>query len=812
MPRKGRNKPARTYNLGTCSLVGGRRWPEWGCLWYTCPLRAAVTEVFAAAFAPAAWLSDPTGPRATSKVRIRQGPVPWFGRDREEVIVAFILPFETEIVVLDQQLAALAEHDPSAAELRARLQALEREVYPNLGAYDTFLLSGNPLRPKTLDYVTHIFSDVRLYQNPDVRGDHLVIAGEGKIKVDRKMIDVIIVGQQTGPSSRRDELLKLPAVEYRLWNQGMGFPDGYRKAVYAMDLAEQRGWPVVVFVDTPGADPSEHSEEEGQAFAINDVIHKTTSLKTPNLSYIISLGASGGAIAITPTNRTIMNQYATYMVISPGGCASILFRNRSSESIRRAADGLRLTSEDALRQGTVDEVVEEGLHPAHRYPQELLAKGKNAVVRNIAKLLDLKGEEAERARREKFFAMGKWGRSGEPRATETLSRQAAKQGSDYATIRNALAKYIAEQARKIVEGDGKEADKAGAPDAASARQLLARATYAVRKGDAPYLSEILSCDTHSLSKVQWQQMSEFVLERRYGDMDGAQSLHPNGGKNTYRRLHPVDWIRYLTDGGTFREFEETIPCCSIDQLRFPKYDEVLERGIRNSGLHSGLITGTAKIGGFEAVLAINNFALAGSSLCDEIGEKFRYAANQALETKTPLISVAMGGGARMQEGTPSMHRNIPKAQHALNEMEEAGVPHLSIICDPTLGGTAISYGLRGDYMIVVKGSANIGFSGKRVVEQFQGCKVAADFQHGTWLLHRGFVDESVATEDLAARLTELLKHIAEGGRLADLQTRQARPWKPKETVAVSSLVLKSVTLVKPSGSKRKKKLAAQRRE
>ena len=158
----------------------------------------------------------------------------------------------------------------------------------------------------------------------------------------------------------------------------------------------------------------------------------------------------------------------------------------------------------------------------------------------------------------------------------------------------------------------------------------------------------------------------------------------------------------------------------------------------------------------------------------------------------------------MQEGTPSMYRNIPKAQHALNELEEAGVPHISIIADPTLGGTAISYGLRGDYMIVVEGSANIGFSGKRVVEQFQQRKVAADFQHGTWLLHRGFVDEVVATEDLAKRLAELLKHIATGGRLAQLQTRKPRRWKPKEEIPLDA------TPVVGAGRKRKATERAQK--
>ncbi len=155
----------------------------------------------------------------------------------------------------------------------------------------------------------------------------------------------------------------------------------------------------------------------------------------------------------------------------------------------------------------------------------------------------------------------------------------------------------------------------------------------------------------------------------------------------------------------------------------------------------------------------------------------------------------------MQEGTPSMHRNIPKAQHALNELEEAGVPHISVIADPTLGGTAISYGLRGDYMIVAEGSANIGFSGKRVVEQFQECKVASDFQHEVWLLRRGFVDECVATHELGKRIAELLKHVADGGQLVDLQTRKLRAWEPKQELVISSKSSPSAT-VEPKSSKR----------
>ncbi len=701
--------------------------------------------------------------------------------------MSFFLPFEKELKALDDQLAALPETDPSRAELLARLETCEHEVYDNIDAVETFLLSRNPLRPKTLDYVQHIFHDIRFFQNSDVRGDHLVVAGAGKVEIAGDPVDVIFVGQQTGPSSEWEHLVKLPPEEYKRWNQGMGFPDGYRKAVYAMDLAEQRGWPIVVFVDTHGADASEYSEEQGQAFAINEVIRKTTSLRTPSLSYIISLGASGGAIAFTPTNRTIMNEHATYMVISPGACASILFRTREPDAIRRAARGLRLTAADAFDQGTVDEFVKEGLHPGHRYPDELLAKGKEAVERHLGQLLGMGGERAELVRREKFFAMGLWGGSDTKRQTDTLAKLACEQSRVYAKLLDALTEYFAER----VEKNGRPADEAAAKVQAEARQEVARMIYAAQRADATYVSNVLGVDAEPLSKCQWAQIHEYLLERRYGHSSGLHAVCPNGGLSTYQRFHPVCWIRQLTDEDTFREFAETIQYCSVDQLGFPGYEESLARGTKETGLETGLVTGLAKISGLDVVLAVNNFRLVGSSLCDEIGEKYRYAAGQAVEKRTPLVSIAMGGGARMQEGTPSMHRNIPKIHHALNALDEAGVPHISVICDPTLGGTAISYGLRGDYMIVVEGSANIGFTGKRVMEQFRGRKMPPDFQNGEWLLHRGFVDECVSAERLPTRLAELLNHVIDGGSLAELQKRGKRVWKPKESNAQNDASLES---------------------
>ncbi len=692
--------------------------------------------------------------------------------------MAFILPFESEIARLQRELKPLPADDPRRAELLTKIEHCERDTYPHLGPYDLFLLSGHPSRPKALDYVNHIFHDVQLIENPDIPGDHMLIGGQARIDLAGQSHEIIFIGQQTGPSSRSEDLRTLTVEEYRRWNQGMGYPDGYRKAVYLMELAERTARPVVVFVDTPGADPSEHSEEEGQAFAINEVIHRTTALRVPNLSYIISLGASGGAIALTPTNRVLMNEYATYMVISPGGCASILFRNRSPESIRRAAEGLRLTSADALQQGTVDEVIPEGARPGHRYPQELLERGADAVRRHLADLMNLDGDAALRARREKYFAMGAWGTADRAHKPDALARRAAEQKRSEDVLRTALAGFAQRENDAIVALNGRRRDPESVEALREARYRMARLIHAVKLADSLYLSQALEHEEVELTQAQWQWLADFIMARRYGHPDGAESLAQLHPTERYFRLPPVDWIRLLTDDGTFREFKETIRYCSVDQLQFPLYREALEKGVARTGLHSGLITGDCRIAGQPAVLAVNNFGLVGSSLCDEIGEKFRFAAGVALRNRVPFVSLSMGGGARMQEGTPSMHRNIPKVHHALNELEDAAVPHISIIADPTLGGTAISYGLRGDYMIVVQGSANIGFSGRRVVEQFQGRPVHEGFQNGEWLLHRGFVDEVVHTHALYARLSELLQVAAAGGRLADLQTRRPRHWRP----------------------------------
>ena len=145
--------------------------------------------------------------------------------------------------------------------------------------------------------------------------------------------------------------------------------------------------------------------------------------------------------------------------------------------------------------------------------------------------------------------------------------------------------------------------------------------YATQRADAAYASETLGVDAHDLTETQWAQIHEHAFERRYGHPNGANSLLNNSAVRKCRRRHPICWIRQLSDEDTLREFAETLRYCSIDQLGFPGYKAALVRGAEQTGLDTGLVTGRAKIAGFDVVLAVNNFGLVVSSLCDEIGEK-----------------------------------------------------------------------------------------------------------------------------------------------------------------------------------------------
>ena len=188
-------------------------------------------------------------------------------------------------------------------------------------------------------------------------------------------------------------------------NFGMAKPEGYRKAQRLMDLADKFNMPVLAFVDTAGAYPGVEAEARGQAEAIASSIQKCLRIRVPLISIVIGEGGSGGAIAIATANRVLMLENSIYSVISPEGCASILWR--SADKVKEATEALRLTAQDLKHFGVIDEIVKEPVGGAHRDPQTTINRVGDALLRNLKELLPLSGEELKKQRTEKFLAMGR---------------------------------------------------------------------------------------------------------------------------------------------------------------------------------------------------------------------------------------------------------------------------------------------------------------------------------------------------------------------------------------------------------------------
>lgn len=279
----------------------------------------------------------------------------------------FFLDFEKDIEALEQkieELRSLQESDPSldiaseVDQLEAKSLALLKQVYSNLTPWQISQVARHPARPYTLDYIHAMFTDFHeLHGDRFYRDDPAIVGGLARLGGD----PVMVIGHQKG----RD-------VKSRTFrNFGMANPEGYRKALRLMKLAEKFGLPVVTFVDTPGAYPGIDAEKHGQSEAIGRNLVEMTHLEVPVVTTVIGEGGSGGALAIAVADAVLMLQYATYSVISPEGCASILWKDAARAP--EAASALCLTADRLRALKLVDEVVYEPLGGAHRDP-ELMAR------------------------------------------------------------------------------------------------------------------------------------------------------------------------------------------------------------------------------------------------------------------------------------------------------------------------------------------------------------------------------------------------------------------------------------------------------
>ena len=309
--------------------------------------------------------------------------------------------FERSIDELERQIEELQrmanEHDLDVSEelqvLQGKLGEQREEIYRNLSAVDRVQLARHPKRPYTLDYIDLVFEDwTELHGDRAFRDDEAIVGGWARL--DGR--SVMVIGHQKG----RDMKENLQR------NFGMPHPEGYRKALRLMHLADKFGRPVITLIDTPGAYPGLGAEERGQAEAIARNLREMAGMRVPLISVVIGEGGSGGALALGVTDRILMLENAVYSVISPEGCAAILWKTADMRD--RAAEALRITAADLVELGVVDDVLPEPQGGAHLDPMAAATAVRAALVRHVDELSALSVEERRARRWAKFEAMGTW--------------------------------------------------------------------------------------------------------------------------------------------------------------------------------------------------------------------------------------------------------------------------------------------------------------------------------------------------------------------------------------------------------------------
>ena len=296
----------------------------------------------------------------------------------------------------ERDQAKKSELGKSIEEYEARRDNYINVMYSRLGPWEKVLVARADKRPYTLDYISAIFTDfVELEGDRRFGADHAIVGGPALLDGAACMI----IGHQKGRNIQ----------ERQFRNFGMAKPEGYRKAIRLMDMADRFELPVISFIDTPAADPGVESESRGISEAIAASMMRMFELSVPTISIVIGEGGSGGAIGIATSNVVLMQEHSVYSVIPPEGCAAILWR--SPDKAPQAAAALRLTATSAQELGLIDEILKEPRGGAHRDPLEAAGIVKEAIVRYLAELSPMSKEERKRARYDKFRAMGIYGKA-----------------------------------------------------------------------------------------------------------------------------------------------------------------------------------------------------------------------------------------------------------------------------------------------------------------------------------------------------------------------------------------------------------------
>ncbi len=318
--------------------------------------------------------------------------------------MTFYLDFEKPIQELETKIEELKKLSDDSdinlsqeiKRLNKKLKDLKVDIFSNLTPWQKTQLARHPERPYTLDYISMIADDfIELHGDRRFGDDSAIVAGIGKIENQR----VAIIGHQKGRT-----------IKERIQrNFGQAHPEGYRKALRIMKLAEKFSIPIIAMIDTPGAYPGIGAEERGQAEAIATNLMEMSLIKTPIIATVIGEGGSGGALALSVADRIFMLEHSIYSVISPEGCAAILWKKDGDIGIddyARAADTLKLTAQDLKNFEIIDDIIPEPLGGAHRDPQEMAKRIKSKILTTIEELREMSVGELLKKRYEKFRKIG----------------------------------------------------------------------------------------------------------------------------------------------------------------------------------------------------------------------------------------------------------------------------------------------------------------------------------------------------------------------------------------------------------------------
>lgn len=329
----------------------------------------------------------------------------------------YTLPFEKPVLELETKLRDLTQFSETQKidvsseieRMKKRIIDTRRKIYSELTPWQKVQVARHPLRPYTNDYIQSITRDwMEIHGDRNYRDDRAIIGGFATIDDER----VILIGTQKG----RDTKSNLEC------NFGCAYPEGYRKALRLMKLAAKFRLPVIVLIDTPGAYPGIESEERHIAEAIAINLREMFTFPVPIIATIIGEGGSGGALGIGVADRVLVLEHSYYSVISPEGCAAILWKDRAYAD--RAAEALKLTSSDLLAMGFADEIVQEPLGGAHSDPETMAETLKTAILRNLKEVNMMTDAQRIQTRYEKFRAMGRFGQGENP--TQNAGRRSRR--------------------------------------------------------------------------------------------------------------------------------------------------------------------------------------------------------------------------------------------------------------------------------------------------------------------------------------------------------------------------------------------------